>query len=109
MGTQSAMGSGSVSDSLTNLGLSGLINTCAFVGTNPTDESIVSDLPVVRELFGNPSLRSRKLASGRDWLRALPCDRPRRNVLRARSVQRVTRSRCRHDGDRRLSFDDHIG
>jgi len=27
----------------------------------------------------------------------------------ARPVQRVTRSRCRHDGGRRLSFDDHIG
>src|SRR5260370_39415332 len=28
----------------------------AFIGTNPTDESIVSDLPVVRQLFGNPML-----------------------------------------------------
>jgi hypothetical protein len=28
----------------------------AFVGTNPKDESIVSDLPVVRQLFGNPML-----------------------------------------------------
>jgi hypothetical protein len=26
----------------------------AFVATNPTGESIVSDLPVVRQLFGNP-------------------------------------------------------
>src|ERR1700682_391006 len=32
------------------------VNTSAFVGTNPTDESIVSDLPVVRQLFGNPML-----------------------------------------------------
>ena len=29
------------------------VNTSAFVGTNPTDESIVSGLPVVRQLFGN--------------------------------------------------------
>jgi hypothetical protein len=28
----------------------------AFVGTNSTDESIVSDLPVVRQLFGNSML-----------------------------------------------------
>jgi len=27
-----------------------------FVGTNPMDESIVSDLPVVLQLFGNPML-----------------------------------------------------
>ncbi|PYT65414.1 MAG: hypothetical protein DMG42_32195 [Acidobacteria bacterium] len=32
------------------------VNTSAFVGTNPTDESIVSDLPVGRQLFGNPML-----------------------------------------------------
>jgi len=31
-----------------------LDNTRAFAGTNPTDESIVSDLPVVRQLFENP-------------------------------------------------------
>src|SRR5258708_2523901 len=34
------------------------MTTSAFVGTNPTDESIVSDLPVVRRLFGNPMLRT---------------------------------------------------
>ena len=32
------------------------VSTSAFVGTNPMDESIVSDLPVVRQLFGNPML-----------------------------------------------------
>jgi hypothetical protein len=31
------------------------------VGTNPTDESTVSDLPVVRQLFGNPMLVVRQI------------------------------------------------
>jgi hypothetical protein len=29
------------------------VNTSAFLGTNPTDESIVADLRVVRQLFGD--------------------------------------------------------
>jgi hypothetical protein len=32
------------------------VTASAFVGTNPMDESIVSDLRVVRQLFGNPML-----------------------------------------------------
>ena len=33
-----------------------MLTRCAFVGSSPTDESLVYDLPVGRQLFGNPML-----------------------------------------------------
>ena len=45
----------------------------------------------------------------RDGLRALPSDGPRRDLLRAGAIQRLTRCRCRHGSNRRFSFDGDIG
>jgi len=38
----------------------------------------------------------------RDRLRALPSDGPRCNLLGAVAIQRLTRGRCRHGGNRRF-------
>jgi hypothetical protein len=45
----------------------------------------------------------------RERLRALSCDRPSRDVIRAAPVQRGTRRRVRQDGDGRVSRDCEIG
>ena len=45
----------------------------------------------------------------RDRLRALPSDSPRRDLLRACAIQRLTRRRDRHGRNRGLSFNGDIG